>query len=54
MLKFVVKCPNLGTIAVFAMIGDAEEWIEFYSNKYPNMTGLTIKEENHYVSFDGE
>lgn len=50
MLKYAVKCPTLGTIAVFAMKGDAEEWMKFYQTVYTNMTGLYIKEETWCVS----
>lgn len=44
-MMYAVKCPMLGTLAIFAMIGDAEEWKEFYETKYPVMKDMYIEEE---------
>lgn len=52
MLRFAVKCPTFGTIAVFAMEGDAEEWMTFYGEKYPNMTGMLIEKETWHQYYE--
>lgn len=44
-MRYTVKCPTLGPVAAFALLGDAEQWKDFYENMYPEMKGMYIEEE---------
>lgn len=44
-MRYAVICPTLGTIAVFALQGDAEEWKQFYETAHPEMTGMVIEKQ---------